>query len=415
MRVLVLSHYYDPEPIPKPAELAQELRRRGHTVFVVTGYPNYPAGTLYPDFRLSLFQKESRDGIPVLRTFQFPYHGRSSLGRVLNYTSFMFSSLLGAFLTPSCDVIYVWHPPLTVGIAAVIISLLKRAPFVYDVQDIWPESIISSGWKLPVAVVRILHWMERVIYGRAEKILVVTQGAKENLLSKGVSPKKVVVAPHWFDGDMFQGGSRGIRDIRSQYKIKKNQFVVMFAGNLGLMQGVDTIVYAAEALREHKEIVFTLIGDGVDQERLKSLVLDLKLNNILFIERQPMSEMPNFLSSADALVAPLRGSSISDCIIPTKLLAYLAAGRPVIVAANGAAASLVRQSGAGLVVPPDEPEALAAAVLDLYRTSVSSRQEMGENGRSYLLAHFSKQKVISEYEQILLSVSLESRETGHAG
>jgi len=404
LRVLVLSHYYDPEPIPKPAELAQELRRRGHTVFVVTGYPNYPAGTLYPGFRLYLFQKESRDGIPVLRTFELPYHGRSSVGRFLNYTSFMFSSLLGAFLTPSCDVIYVWHPPMTTGIAAVIISFLKRAPFVYDVQDIWPESIISSGWKLPPVAVWILHRMERIIYGRAKKILVVTQGAKENLLAKGVSPEKVVVASHWFDSDIFLGGSCGIRDVRSRYNIKKNQFVVMFAGNLGLMQGLETLIHTANRLRECKEILFVLVGDGVDRDRLRAMTSEMSLENVLFIEKQPMSEMPSYLSSADALLVLLRDSKLSECIIPTKTFAYMAAGKPIVAAANGACADLVRNAKAGLSVVPDCADALVEGVLQMYKMSDSSRKIMGENGRRYLLGHFSRDKVIRDYERILLSV-----------
>ncbi|HLG36969.1 MAG TPA: glycosyltransferase family 4 protein, partial [Nitrososphaera sp.] len=199
MRVLILSHYYDPEPIPKPSELAQELKKRGHEVFVITGLPNYPSGVLYPGFRLALIHEEQRNGIPVVRTFEFPYHSRSSLGRVLNYVSFMFSSLLGALLTPRCDVIYAWHPPLTIGVAAVLISLIKRAPFVYDVQDIWPESIVLAGWRLSPWMVRAMHWMERFVYKHAERILVVTEGAKRNLVEKGVVADKVVIASHWID------------------------------------------------------------------------------------------------------------------------------------------------------------------------------------------------------------------------
>ncbi|MDA2928563.1 glycosyltransferase family 4 protein [Acidobacteria bacterium AH-259-O06] len=400
--MLILSQYYDPEPIPKPAELAQELKRRGHTVSVITGFPHYPAGALYPGFRLSLFQKEEREGIPVLRTFEFPCRGRSSVGRVLNYTSFMFSSLLGAFLTPRCDVIYVWHPPLTIGIAALIISYLKRAPFVYDVQDIWPESILSSGWKLPVFAVRILHWMERIIYRRAERVLVVTTGAKDNLHGKGVPSSKLLVAPHWFDVGVFQSENRRDRDIRSQYNIK-DRFVVMFAGNLGLMQGLDTLIHTADKLHSYKEILFVLVGDGVDRDRLRSMVSELGLDNILFVEKQPMSEMPSYLSSADALLVLLRDSKLSECIIPTKTFAYMAAGKPVVAAVNGACADLIRDAKAGFAVSPGCGCTLAEGVLRMYKTSDTSRRIMGENGRRYLLSHFSRDKVIGDYERILLS------------
>lgn len=413
MRVLILSQYYDPEPIPKPAELAQELKHRGYSVFVVTGFPNYPSGALYPGFHLSLFQREEREGIPVVRTFEFPYHGRSSLGRILNYTSFMCSSVLGVFLTPACDVIYVWHPPLTIGIAAVIISLLKRAPFVYDVQDIWPESIVSSGWKLPALAVRFLHWMERIIYRQAEKVLVVTTGAKDNLLGKGVPSAKLMVAPHWFDEGVFQRENRRNRDIRNQYNMK-DRFVVMFAGNLGLMQGLDTLVQAAEKLRDHKEILFVLVGDGLDRDRLRSMASELGLENILFVEKQPMSGMPSYLSSADALLVLLRDSKLSECIIPTKTFAYMAAGKPVISAANGACADLIRDDKAGLTVLPDSADALAEGVLQMYKMSDSSRKIMGENGRRYLLGNFSKEKVVGDYERILKNAGARVGEDGSA-
>src|ERR1043166_8822943 len=145
MRVLILSHYYDPEPIPKPAGLARELRYRGHTVCALTGYPNYPTGKLYPGFRLGVVRRQEVDGIPVVRTFEFPHHGKRVVGRLLNYVSFMISAPLGSALIPACDVMYVWHPPLTVGLAAWVIARLRRVPFVYDVQDIWPESVVLSG------------------------------------------------------------------------------------------------------------------------------------------------------------------------------------------------------------------------------------------------------------------------------
>ena len=128
MRVLILSHYYDPEPLPKPSDLAQALIRRGHTVHVITGFPNYPSGKLYPGYRLALFRREMISGIPVVRNFVFPYHGRSMLGRALNYGSFMLSAIWAAFLVPDCDGMYVWHPPLTVGISAWILGRLKKSP-----------------------------------------------------------------------------------------------------------------------------------------------------------------------------------------------------------------------------------------------------------------------------------------------
>jgi glycosyltransferase involved in cell wall biosynthesis len=408
LRILILSHYYDPEPIPKPGELANALRDKGHAVYVLTGFPNYPSGRLYPGFRLSLFKREVLAGIPVLRTFVYPYHGRSSFGRVANYLSFMLSSLFGAFFVPRCDVIYVWHPPLTIGVAAVIISYLKKAPFVYDVQDIWPESILSSGWKLPRSVVRVLHWIERLVYRHADRVLVVTEGAKQNLLGKGVPAAKITVASHWFDDQLFQNGRNGARDIRSEYNIG-NRFVVMFAGNLGLMQGLDNLILAAAKLSSYEEILFVLVGDGVDRNRLRSMASESGLQNLQFLEKQPMSEMHAHLSSADLLLVLLRDSSLSECIIPTKTFAYMAVGKPILAAAGKACADMIRDARAGVAVMADDPDALANGVLEVYRMSEASRKTMGERGRSYLLRHFSKEKVIEAYEELLIGVGNRAR------
>ena len=145
MRVLILSQYYDPEPLPKAGELARELRDRGHEVEVVTGFPNYPAGKLYEGYRLAPVSRDSIDGIKVIRVFEFPYHGRNTFLRLVNYWSFVLFAPLAALFVQRADVMYVWHPPLTVGVAAWLISRLRRIPFVYDVQDIWPDAAVLSG------------------------------------------------------------------------------------------------------------------------------------------------------------------------------------------------------------------------------------------------------------------------------
>jgi glycosyltransferase involved in cell wall biosynthesis len=393
MRILILSHYYEPEPIPKASELAQALARRGHSVSVITGFPNYPRGKLFPGFHLRLYQRETVSGVPVVRTFVYPYHGRSALGRLLNYGSFMISAVWGSFLVPACDVIYVWHPPLTVGIAAWAIACLKKAPFVYDVQDIWPESIVWAGMLKNRFLIWVLHRVEGFIYRHAKHLLVVSPGAKENLSCKGVPPEKISVASHWIDETLFsEAPDRGRDELRRQYGFG-DRFVVMFAGNLGLVQGLETIVQAAARLRDQHGILFAIVGDGADRSRLQSLSRELALANIRFIDRQPLSAMPSFFAAADALLVHLKRSPLAEISIPTKTLAYLAANRPILMAVNGAAADLVQRAQAGIVFPPDEPETLAREAMRLSRMSPAERAKMGENGRSFLLANYGKETV----------------------
>lgn len=406
MRVLVLSQYYAPEPVPKPAELAQALAERGHSVAVVTGFPNYPAGKLYKGFRLGLFKREKIDGIPVTRTYEFPYHGTSVVGRIFNYLTFMLSAPIGSLFAPPCDAIYVWHPPLTIGLAAWMIARLRGVPFVYDVQDIWPESAVLSGLLREGWLVRMMSRLERFVYRRADFLLVVTEAARENLIAKGVDPAKIAAMPHWVDEKLFaEGGEGASSHLREQYGWK-DRFVVLFAGNVGLVQGLETVVRAAGHLQKASEILIVLVGDGNDKERLLGLANRLGLNDhIRFIDRQPMEKMPEFMAASDALLVHLKQSKLSRLVIPTKTLAYLAAGKPILMAMDGAAAKLVTAAGAGIVVSPEDSIALSEAIRSVSAMPHEERGAMGERGRQYLLENLSKQKVISQYEEILQRVA----------
>lgn len=406
MRVLILSQYYKPEPIPKPAELAAGLREQGDDVTVITGFPDYPAGILYEGYRLSLMTKSDVDGTPVVRTFEYPYHGTSAVGRFANYASFMLSAPLGAFFSPKADVMYVWHPPLTVGIAAWIIARLRGIPFVYDVQDIWPEAAVLSGLLKPGLAVRCLSALERFVYGRADHILVVTEGARENLVSKGVERTKVSVMPHWFDAGLFRLEAAGLRaSLRTRHGWD-GKCVLLFAGNLGLVQGLDTIVRAAEILRNESGLRFVFVGDGADKPRLQELVRSLRLEpQVQFVDRQPMDAMPAILAAADGLLVHLRHSELSNYVIPTKTLAYLGSGTPIIMAMRGAAADLVRDSGAGIVVPPEDPRALADASARIAALSREERLKMGGKGPHYLKTHLSRDVVLPRYRDLLERVA----------
>jgi colanic acid biosynthesis glycosyl transferase WcaI len=404
-RILILSIYHAPEPIPKTGELARELQRRGHDVTVVTAFPHYPSGQLYPGYRVGLWRWERRDGVRVLRTFIYPYHGRSGALRMLNYLSWMLSSIQAAWLAPKCDVLYVWHPPLTVGVSAWVISRLKRVPFVYDVQDLWPESALASGLMRPGALVSLLYRLADWVYRRAPRILVVSDAAADHLRGRGVDPSKIAVAHHWVDTEPFERPST--RDVRAEFGWQ-DRFVVMFAGNLGMVQGLDTVIEAAALLHGDsaaRQVEIVLLGDGADRQRLETLVAARGLSNVTFAGRHPADEMPDFMRAADGLLVHLRPSDIADHAIPTKILSYMAAARPVICATGGAAADLIRRAEAGLVVQPGDARALADAVLALVSRSPVERERLGANGREYLLAHFDKQKVIDGYERILLQLA----------
>ncbi len=398
MRILILSIYHDPEPIPKTGELARELIRRGHQVTVVTSFPHYPSGDLYPGYRLRPWSWETREGVRVLRTFIYPYHGVSSLLRMVNYTSWMVSSVAAAWLTSRCDVLYVWHPPLTVGVSAWAIAGLKRVPFVYDVQDLWPESALASGMLKPGRLVNFLYRLADWVYARASRVLVVSRAAAASLQARGVDAVKLDIVKHWIDQSLTVVDTGG-RSVRGELGLD-GRFVVMFAGNLGMVQGLETVVQAAALLRD-TNVTVVLVGDGSDRQRLESDVQRLDLKNVVFAGRHPAAEMPAFFAAADALLVHLRPSEIADHAIPAKTLAYLAAAKPIVCAMSGAGAELVAEAGAGPIVPPGNPQAMADAIRQLAATDQSERAAIGARGRRHLEEHFNKGRIIDEYERIL--------------
>ena len=410
MDVVILSQYYEPEPIPKPHDLALALTARGHGVSVITGFPNYPGGDLYEGYHLGLSRKETIAGIPVVRTYEYPYHGRRASGRMLNYASFLLSAPLGCFRVRRGDVMYVWHPPLTIGVAAWLIARLRGMPFVYDVQDIWPESAVLSGVLRDGLLVRFMSRLERFVYHRADHILVPTEGARQNLIGKGVPEDRVTALPHWIDESLFASGDQPA--LRAQTRAElgwEGQFIVLFAGNLGLVQGLEKVIEAAPLLRgTNARIVF--VGDGADKDRLVGLAQRMApAGAVQFVDRQPIERMPALMAGADALLVHLRSSELSKYIVPSKTMAYLAAGRPIIMAMEGAAADLVEASGGGVVIPSEDPERLAAAITALQAAPEAQRNSMGERGKAYLATHLSQAAVMARYEAILVQVAGQRR------
>lgn len=411
MRVLILSQYYYPEGVPKPHELAEELVERGHDVSVLTGFPHYPGGKLKNGYKLSLWLREKINNIKVLRTFELPYHNTNAILRMANYLSFLISAPFGAFFTPKVDVIYVWHPPLTIGIAAWLIAKIKGVPFVYDVQDIWPDFVILSGMMRENSFsVKVLRILEAFVYRRANHLIVGTEAARENLVGKLVPCEKLTVLPNWIDETAFETNGLNEREsLRDEFGWN-NSFVVLFAGNHGIIQGLETVIEAAKYL-ENDSTKIVLVGDGSDKPRLEKLARELQVTDkVQFIERQPMEKMPDFMSAADVLLVHLKKSEMQRYVIPSKTIAYLASGKPILMAMNGAAAELIDEAKAGIVIEPDDPRQLAKAIEILTETSGTEKADFGANGRSYLLQNLSKKQVVARYEKLLMKVVENAKE-----
>ncbi len=403
MNVLILSQYYDPEPIPKPADLAQGLLAHGHTPIVITGFPNYPAGELYDGYSLRLFQHEVINDVSVNRVFEYPNHGTKAIWRFINYLSFMLSAPLATFRARKCDVIYVWHPPLTVGVAAWIISKLLRIPVVYDVQDIWPESVAAAGILSENGrVYNFLQHLERFVYRRMKHLIVVTEGAKRNLITKGVPEQKITVLPHWVDETTFKTPT-----IEQQAAVRQefdwsNRFIILFAGNLGFVQGLDAVILAASRLPAESPVHVVFMGQGTAEAHLRQLTKESNVKDrISFVPYQSSERMPQIMGAADVLLVYLKRSVITDLVVPSKTVSYLAAGKPILMAMGGAGNKLIHESGAGVAISPDDPDMLAKAMQNLSSMPRESLDEFGSNGRRYIQDHLSRADILARYIDLL--------------
>jgi glycosyltransferase involved in cell wall biosynthesis len=400
MRVVILSQYYPPEPIPKPHELARGLAERGHDVVVITGFPNYPAGKLYPDTRLSLWKWETLDGIRILRLPLYPDHSPSAVRRTLNFGSFaVTASLLGNMLGGAFDVMFAEHPPLTIGLAAWIMGRCHRAPFLYAVNDLWPESVEATGMVRSQKLLRLMGRLERFVYRRAAAIAVISPGVKANLVGKGVPAEKVHVIPHWADESLY-------RPVPPDPELARRlgmagRFNVVFAGQLGLAQGLDVVLDAADELSDLSDVQFVLVGDGTDANRLRQVAGQRGLKNVRFLGRQPAASMPAIFAVSDVLLVHLRNEPLFRITIPSKTIAYMACGRPVLMAVEGDAADLIRTTGSGVTCRAGNGKELADAVRQLRSMPRIALEDMGRAGRGAFLASYSRSVLLDRYEAIL--------------
>jgi colanic acid biosynthesis glycosyl transferase WcaI len=400
MKILILTQWYPPEPGLLQQELAQTLMAHGHHVTVLTGFPNFPSGKLYPGYRVQLLQRETIAGVTVVRVPLYPEHSRSGIKRALNYLSFAISAaILGWFYISRPDVMFIYHPPLTVSIPAYILSRLWRIPFVYQIQDMWPETLGATGMLNNTAILASIGHFAKWVYKKATAICVISPGFHANLIKKGVPADKIHVISNWVDSDAYYVADSD-HNLAESLRLS-NKFNVMFAGIIGAAQGLEVVLDAARLLRDDKNIQFVLVGDGIALSGLQNAASDQNLNNVLFLGRYPQESMPGLYALADVLLVHLKNDPLFRITIPHKTLTYLASGKPILAAIAGDTANVVTKAGAGISCPASDPEALAEAVRKLYHLEKSELQHMGWNGRQAAHDIYSREHLVSEIETVL--------------
>ena len=405
MRILLLSQIFDPEPNVKGLMFARELTKRGHEVEVLTGFPNYPGGKVYPGYRIRPWTRENIDGISILRVALYPSHDKSASRRVLNYLSFAgVAALLGPLLVKKPDIVYVYHPPATIGLAAAAIGFFCQVPFVYDVQDLWPDTVAQSGMMTnPILMELLARWC-RFVYRRAHHIVVLSPGFKSELVRRGVPEAKVDVIYNWCDEAAIQPKAPD-PELASKLGLL-NRFNVMFAGTMGTAQALGSVLDAA-ALCQYTlpNVQFVLVGTGIERATIEKKAADLKLSNVLFLPHQPMSAMGNLLAIADVVLVHLKDHPLFRITIPSKTQAYMASGKPIIMGVRGDAANLVSQSGCGLICEPENARSIAEAVARFAAMSDQQRSAMGEAGKEFYRHQLSFGSGVNRFESIFIGES----------
>ena len=400
----MLTQWFDPEPTFKGLAFARELVRLGHTVQVLTGFPNYPGGTLYFGYKVRLLQRETIDGISIIRVPLYPSHDGSVLKRICNYLSFAFSAaLLGPLLVRQADVVYVYHPPATVALPAMMLKLLRGMPFVYDIQDLWPDTLEVTGMLNNQWILKRVDMWCHLTYRCADQIVVLSPGFKKILRERGVPEEKICVIYNWCDEGQITAEERSVAAQREPEMA--GRFNIVFAGTMGKAQALDSVLEAAELVAARMpQVQFVFIGGGIDVERLKQIKTQKKLDNVLFLPRRPVSKMGSALNLADLLLVHLKDDPLFEITLPSKTQAYLAAGRPILIAVRGDAADLVEKAGAGISCIPEDAVSIAAAVEKLVAMTLEERDEMGRRGAIYYQQELSLAVGVNRFEKLFKAV-----------
>lgn len=385
-RIMLLTQWFEPEPIFKGLLFARELARRGFEVEVVTGFPNYPTGKLYPGYSMSWRHREVIEGVEITRLPLYPSHDRSALRRIATYASFALSALVYCTLQARRPaVVYVYQLP-TLGLVAGAIKALRGSAFVFDIQDIWPDTLRATGMVRRESVLRAVHRALRWVYRRADKVIVLSPGFRQLLSARGVPPGKIELiynwspepsldAPHAVDLEGFPADGR---------------FRILFAGNMGRAQALEAVLEAAVRLESQcPRIQLIFIGGGVETDRLKAIVRDRGLRNVTFLPRVGMDQIGGVLQKADALLIHVKADPLFSITIPGKTQAYMAIGKPILAAVRGDAADLVRQAQCGVEATPEDATSIANAATTLASLTPGELDAMGQRGRAYYEANLS--------------------------
>ncbi len=363
MRILFVSHYFPPE-VNAPANRTHEHCRRwvaeGHEVIVITGVPNHPAGVLFAGYRNRWIREEEIDGIRVIRTWMFLAANAGFAKRILNYVLFAVTAVIASKRVRNPDLVLATTPQFFCGLAGAVIARIKRLPFVLEVRDLWPKSIVELGQLQQGFALGSLEALERWLYMSSAGIVVNTRAFIDHIADSGYPREKIELIYNGIDPHQFRPQPASEK-LRTKYALE-GRTAVAYIGTLGLAQGLECVIETAEILQSRPDIAFLIIGDGAEREKLEAMIQERGITNVRLLGLQPRELMPDWIASADILLVCLRDLPVFEMVIPSKIFEFLAQERPVIVAARGEIRRMTEEAGAAWVIDPEDPQAMADAV-----------------------------------------------------
>ena len=394
MKIGYVTQWFDPETgsAATPGIIARALTARGHEVEVLTGFPNYPEGRLYDGYSLAAYRREMRDGMTVHRAPLIPTHKSQAIARMLNYSSFAAgAAAIGARVLRKADVVLVHSTPATVAVPALAAKALHGVPFVPMIQDLWPDTVTSSGFLgdgSASGVEKTLHRFCDTVYRQASHIAVISPGMADSIERRGIAAEKITFTPNWVDESTFHPEPRD-ESLRQSFGLNGG-FVVMYAGNFGEFQALNVVLAAAELLQSRADIQFVLVGGGVMEPELKHIAEEKGLDNVVFVPSQPFSAMSKVLALGDLHLVSLQDLPLFRITLPSKLQATLAAGKPLVGTVCGDAETVISESGAGRTSIPGDAADLARVVAEM-ADDPEGTAAMGRAGREYYERVFSEE------------------------
>src|SRR5829696_8499243 len=396
MRVTLLTHYYPPEvgaPQARLSALARGLSRRGVEVTVHTGFPHYPDGVIQPPYRNRPWLSEEQNGVRVVRSAVYPAPNRGFGRRIANHVSFALSAVGTAPVAGPADVLIVETPPLLLAGSSIAYSRGKRAALIVNVSDMWPDSAVALGTLRRPRLVRAARSLEHACYRGAAAIVCPTHGIETALGGLQEASGKVHRIPPSVDPELFPASPPR----------RNGAFRVLYAGTVGMSQGVGTLMDAAELLDRNAEIEIVIAGDGAEGPELRRRLAQGGLHNVTMLGRVPHERIPELYADADAAVVLLRDKPLFEGALPTKMFEAMSAARPLVLSAAGEAAMLVEEASCGVVVPPERPSELAAALTDLAGDRMRAGL-LGEAGREAVVEAFSRERAFDRWYGLLTSL-----------